>query len=228
MRPRFRWTSRPNPRKTRLLSANWYRALTQFRSGVGGPCRGGCRGSGFRPVASFLSLSLSLARASPPVPWLGNWTRPLYPSLQYIYIYAFAKWLPTGHGSWRILRSTGVISLKDSRRFTDRCSLPHTCIQRIQKFLGFKREIERILFQEKRICVIQQLGSMEYWILFKHRLIFDRSIKAASYINFLAIKKKEGYLFCSISEINYNCVNNKRQVTRILLKILRSLLFLTL
>lgn len=54
---RFRWTSRPNPRKTRLLSANWYRVLTQFRSGVGGPCRGGL--SRVRvPPRGVLSLSL--------------------------------------------------------------------------------------------------------------------------------------------------------------------------
>lgn len=109
-------SSQPS-RKTRLLSANWYRALTQFRSGVRGPCRGGL--SRVRvPPRGVLSLSLWHALLS---------TRALARKLNealfdiYIYIYTFCK--VAGHGSWRILRSAGVISLKDSRRFTDRCFL---------------------------------------------------------------------------------------------------------
>lgn len=146
---RFRWTSRPNPRKTRLLSANWYRVLTQFRSGVGGPCRGGL--SRVRvPPRGVLSLSLWHALLSTRA--LEIERGPSIPLFTYIYIYTFAKWLPTGHGSWRILRPTGVISLKDSRR----CFLSHT-YNGYESFnagrLGLKREeIERILFREER-CV---------------------------------------------------------------------------
>lgn len=99
---RFRWASRPNPRKTRLLSANWYRALTQFRSG--GPCRGGLSRVRVPPRGeTFLCPSFCRLRLE---------------------IHARKVAAHFGHGSWRILRSAGVISLKDSPRFTDRWSFP--------------------------------------------------------------------------------------------------------
>lgn len=132
---------------SRLIGTEFWR---NFEAALEGRAGADCRGSGFRPVASFLSLSLARASLHP---CLGNWTRPFYSPLHiYIYIYTFAKWLPTGHGSWRILRPTGVISLKDSRR----CFLSHT-YNGYESFnagrLGLKREeIERILFREER-CV---------------------------------------------------------------------------
>lgn len=116
---RFRWTSRPNPLEkrdySRLIGTELWR---NFEAALEGRAGADCRGSGFRPVASFLSLSLWHALLS---------TRALARKLNealfdiYIYIYTFCK--VAGHGSWRILRSAGVISLKDSRRFTDRCFL---------------------------------------------------------------------------------------------------------
>lgn len=132
---------------SRLIGTEFWR---NFEAALEGRAGADCRGSGFRPVASFLSLSGT--RFSPPVPWKLNEAL-LFPSSHiYIYIYTFAKWLPTGHGSWRILRPTGVISLKDSRR----CFLSHT-YNGYESFnagrLGLKREeIERILFREER-CV---------------------------------------------------------------------------
>lgn len=72
------------------LSANWYRALTQFRSGVGGPCRGGL--SRVRvPPRGVLSLSLWHALLS-----TRALARKLNEALFDIYIYTrFAKWLAT-------------------------------------------------------------------------------------------------------------------------------------
>lgn len=60
-----------------------------------------CRGSGFRPVASFLSVSVPPCAAFPLEIERG--------------IHARKVAAHFGHGSWRILRSAGVISLKDSR-----------------------------------------------------------------------------------------------------------------
>lgn len=132
---------------SRLIGTEFWR---NFEAALEGRAGADCRGSGFRPVASFLSLSLWHALLSTRA--LEIERGPSIPLFTYIYIYTFAKWLPTGHGSWRILRPTGVISLKDSRR----CFLSHT-YNGYESFnagrLGLKREeIERILFREER-CV---------------------------------------------------------------------------
>lgn len=87
---RFRWTSRPNPLEkrdySRLIGTELWR---NFEAALEGRAGADCRGSGFRPVASFLSLSGT--RFSPPVPWLGNWTRP---SSIYIYIHVLQSGWP--------------------------------------------------------------------------------------------------------------------------------------
>lgn len=91
---RFRWTSRPNPLEkrdySRLIGTELWR---NFEAALEGRAGADCRGSGFRPVASFLSLSLWHALLS---------TRALARKLNealfniYIYIYTrFAKWLAT-------------------------------------------------------------------------------------------------------------------------------------
>lgn len=124
---RFRWTSRPNPRKTRLLSANWYRVLTQFRSGVGGPCRGGL--SRVRvPPRGVLSLSLWHALLS---------TRALEiergPSISlftYIYIYIYVCKVAA---HWpRIVTDFTTDRCNFAERFTKMLPLSH--LQRVRKF----------------------------------------------------------------------------------------------
>lgn len=111
---RFRWASRPNPRKTRLLSANWYRALTQFRSG--GPCRGGL--SRVRvPPRGVLSLCLCPSLCRLP---FGNWTR--YTRSQ------------SGCPLWpRIVTDFTIGRCNFAQRFTDRWSFPSLSLSVIQQ-----------------------------------------------------------------------------------------------